>query len=95
MPRRKNTADTARVGVREAVRAKFKRRADRWGHIPDAPYRRILEQLDAGEDVLVTYKDLHGTGAIATRGGRYVLHADGTLTEDHYIDRPGTAPARN
>jgi len=94
MPRRK-TITTTTVGVREAVRAKFQRRADRWGHIPGAPYPRILEQLDAGEDVLVTYKDLQDTGAAVTRGGRYVLHADGTLTEDHRIDRPADAPTHH
>jgi len=95
MPRRKNTADTARVGVREALRAKWQHRADRWRHVPEAPYARQLAELDAGKPVLVTYVDLLGTGAAAVKGCRYVLHADGTLTEDHHIDRPGTAPAQN
>jgi hypothetical protein len=88
MPRKKNTADTATVGVREAVRVKWQHRADRWRHVPDAPWPRLLAQLDAGDTVLVTYVDLLGTGATAVRGGRYLLHPDSTLTEDHYIDRP-------
>lgn len=86
MPRKKTTTDQARQGVREALRAKWQLRADRWGLMPACPYPRLLAALDAGDSVLVTYQDLHGTGAPARRGARYLLHADGSLTEDHYID---------
>jgi len=87
MPRKKNIVDAARVGVRDALRAKWQHRADRWGLMPGCPYPRLLAQLDAGHTVLVTYVDLLGTGAIATRGTRYLLDADGNLTEDHRLDR--------
>jgi len=92
MPRKKSTADTARVGVREAVRAKWQHRADRWGHVPGSPYPRLLATLDAGATVVVTYVDLFGTGAAAGRGHRYLLQPDGTLTTDHSIDHSATAP---
>ncbi|PYY38845.1 hypothetical protein [Curtobacterium sp. MCPF17_046] len=94
MPRKKNAAGTARLGVRDALRAKWQHRADRWGLMPGCPYPRLLAMLDAGETVLVTYVDLHGTGADAVKGYRYLLHADGTLTQDHHIDQSATAPAR-
>ncbi|MCS5513166.1 hypothetical protein NY537_10475 [Curtobacterium flaccumfaciens pv. betae] len=95
MPRKKNIIDAARVGVRDALRAKWQHRADRWGLMPGCPYPRLLAKLDAGETVLVTYVDLLGTGTAARRGVRYLLHADGTLTEDHYIDQPAAVPARD
>lgn len=87
MPRKKS-AGSSLVGIRDAVRAKWQHRAARWSHVPEAPWPRLLAQLDAGDTVLVTYVDLIGTGAPAVRGGRYLLHPDGTITEDHYIDRP-------
>ncbi|MGG7307553.1 hypothetical protein ACQXVK_10215 [Curtobacterium sp. AB451] len=88
MPRKKTTTTTASISVRQALRAKWQHRADRWGHIPGSPYPRLVAKLDAGDSVLVTYVDLLGTGAEAMRDCRYLLHADGTLTEDHYNDRP-------
>ncbi|MFZ6990434.1 hypothetical protein ACO0E1_00960 [Curtobacterium sp. RRHDQ66] len=94
MPRKKTITDQSRLGVRAALRAKWQVRADRWVHVPGSPYPRLLGNLDVGGTVLATYVDLVGTGAVAVKGRRYLLHLDGTLTEDHYIDQPATAPTR-
>jgi len=93
MPRKKTTTTTARISVRQALRAKWQHRADRWGHIPGSPYPRLLAMLDAGDTVLVTYVDLLDTGADAVKGCRYLLHSDGALEEDHRVDRPDTRAA--
>lgn len=93
MPRAKTTTTTASISVRQALRTKWQHRADRWGNADGCPYPRLLAKLDAGDTVLVTYVDLLGTGADAMKGCRYLLHADGTLTEDHYIDRPASHAA--
>jgi len=82
MPRKKNSSGDGRIDVRTAVRAWVQARVDLYGHMPGNPYVGKLAALDAGETISVNGTDLHGAGADFERRGRYLLHPDGSVTED-------------
>ena len=82
MPRKKNTSADGQADVRAAVREWVQARVDLYGHVPGNPYVGKLAALDAGETISVNGTDLHGTGAVFGRHGRYLLHPDGSVMED-------------
>lgn len=80
MPRKKTSGMPEQVSVRELLRRRWQEKADRWQHVPGAPWQAKLARLDAGEVIPVEAFELLGTGARVNRAGHYLLHPDGSLT---------------
>ena len=77
-------------GVREALRARYQRLADRYP-MPGEPWTRKIADLDAGEPVIVSGWELHHSLPEVDRNTVYTVDAAGNLTLA-VIDRDQPAP---